>query len=88
MKIIKFTALWCADCIVMRPVWKEIAEKFPMLAVVEYDFDEQKEAAEKYGVVKVPHTIFFASDGSEIASFQGMKNKADLLRLIEENLEK
>jgi thioredoxin 1 len=88
MKIIKFIALWCADCIVMRPLWREISEKFPQIEVVDIDFDEHPEEAKKFGAVKVPLTIFFDSKDMEIARSQGMQNKADLIKLIEENLDK
>jgi thioredoxin-like negative regulator of GroEL len=72
----------------MRPAWKEVAEKFPTLEVVEYDFDDQKEMAEKYGVTKVPHTILLTADDQVIQSYQGMKDKADLIKMIEENIGK
>lgn len=88
MRIIKFTALWCADCIVMRPLWKEIAEKFPQVEIIDIDYDEQPEEAKKYGAIKVPMTIIFASDDKEIFRHQGMHNKTDLIKVIEENLGK
>ncbi len=87
MKIIKFTALWCADCIVMRAAWREIVEKFPGVEIVEYDFDDQKEKAKELGAAKVPFNIFYDKAGNEIARIEGMQNKSDLIRLIEENID-
>lgn len=87
MKIIKFTALWCADCIVMRPMWQEAAEKYPDLEIIEIDFDDNPELAEKHGVKKVPHAIFLGDDGEELKRLEGMQNKEDLIKLIEEYLE-
>jgi len=88
MKIIKFIALWCADCIVMRPLWREISEKFSQLEIVDIDFDDNEAEAKKFVVTKIPLTIFFDSDDKEITRHQGMHNKADLIKLIEENLDK
>lgn len=86
MKIIKFSALWCADCIVMRPMWAEIEIKFPELEIKEIDFDDETELAKEHGVTKVPFFIFFDKSGNELARRQGMQNKEDLMKLIEENL--
>lgn len=86
MRIIKFTALWCADCIVMRPVWQAVAEKFPQVEIIDFDFDEHQDEAKNFGVDKVPTNIFFDSRDTEITRTEGMQNKADLIKLIEENL--
>lgn len=86
MKILKFSALWCADCIVMRPMWQEINKKFPDLEIIEVDFDDQPEIAKKYGVKKVPLFIFLNSREEEISRLKGLQNKPDLVKLIEDNL--
>jgi len=83
MKIIKFTALWCADCIVMRPYWVEIASKYPDLEIIEIDFDDNPDLAEKHGVKKVPHTIILTDDETELHRLEGMQNKEDLMKLLE-----
>ncbi len=85
MKIVRFTALWCADCIVMRPYWLEISSKYPDLEIVEIDFDDNPELAAQHGVKKVPHTIFYGQDGAVLKSLEGMQNKADLFKLIEDH---
>lgn len=88
MKIIKFTALWCADCIVMRPTWSEIAAKFPEVEIINIDHDDQPEELAKFNVKKIPFTILLDNDGREVFRLEGLQNKKDLLRLIEENLNK
>jgi thioredoxin-like negative regulator of GroEL len=72
----------------MRPLWREISEKFPQVEIVDIDFDEHPEEAKKFAATKVPMTIFFDTDGNEIYRHQGMHNKLDLIKLIEENLDK
>jgi len=86
MKIIKFTALWCADCIVMRPMWTEIKNKYPDLVIEEYDFDDHMEIAASYQIKKVPHTIFIDHEGNELSRIEGLKNRQELLNIIEELL--
>ncbi|KKQ61590.1 MAG: Thioredoxin [Parcubacteria group bacterium GW2011_GWE2_38_18] len=86
MKIIKFTALWCADCIVMRKAWIEVSEAFPDLTIEEYDFDEHEEVLQKFNVKKVPYTIFIDDQGNELLRLEGMQNKKDLMEKIEQNL--
>lgn len=79
MKIIKFTALWCADCIVMRPMWEEVKREFPGLLIEEYDFDEQPELAARLGVSRVPCTIFYDRQGGELLRLDGMSSRKELL---------
>lgn len=83
MRIIKFTALWCADCIVMRPMWSEIKSKYPEIEIEEYDFDDHTDVAVDYKIKKVPHTIFLDSQGNEITRFEGLKSKQELLDLLD-----
>jgi len=86
MKIIKFTAMWCADCIVMRPMWQEVRQKYPNLVIEEFDFDENVDEAKMFGITNVPTTIFVSTAGEEITRQQGMQNKTDLLSAIDRNL--
>lgn len=86
MKIIKFTALWCADCIVMRATWNEISSMFPLLEIEEYDFDEHEDVLGKFNVKKVPHTILMDNDGKEVLRLEGMQNRKDLIKAIEDFL--
>lgn len=88
MRIIKFTALWCADCIVMRSYWREISEKYPDLVIEEFDFDDNPEIAAEHSVKKVPHIIIFSESGQELHRLEGMQNKNDLMKLIEGYLDK
>ena len=31
MKVLKFGAVWCPECLVMRPLWEEIEKEIPEL---------------------------------------------------------
>lgn len=86
MKIIKFTAMWCADCIVMRPMWAEISDKHPNLEIIEYDFDKNPTEIKHWEVKKVPHLIIINQDGKELTRVDGLRSKNELTKIIEDYL--
>lgn len=89
MKILKFGAVWCPGCIVMRPRWKEIEAENTWLETEYHDFDTDKEAVEKYSVNDVlPTFIFLDKDGIEIVRLNGEVDKEKLILLINENKDK
>ncbi len=89
MKVIKFGAVWCPGCIVMRPRWKEIEEENPWLKNEYYDFDNDKEAVEKYKVEQnLLVFIFLDKNDNEMFRLSGEPSREELLKLIEENKEK
>jgi thiol-disulfide isomerase/thioredoxin len=48
MKVLKFGAIWCPSCLIMRPRWQEIEKENPWLKNEYFDFDENKAMVEKY----------------------------------------
>jgi len=89
MKIIKFGAVWCAGCLVMKPRWKEIEEENPWLKTEYHDFDQDKDFVQKYNINEtLPTFVFLDKDEKEILRLSGEVDKAELLRIIEENKEK
>ncbi len=40
MKVLKFGAVWCSGCLVMRPLWQDIEAENPWLKTEYDDFDE------------------------------------------------
>lgn len=89
MKVLKFGAVWCPGCLVMRPRWQEIEKELPWLETVYFDYDEDKEAVKKWNVTNVlPVFIFVDSHNQEIIRVTGEPSKKYLLELIEEHKEK
>ena len=43
MKILKFNAIWCSGCIVMKKIMKEIEEEYPNIEIESYDYDIDEE---------------------------------------------
>jgi thiol-disulfide isomerase/thioredoxin len=89
MKVLKFGAIWCPSCLIMRPRWQEIEKENPWLKNEYFDFDESKDAVEKYQVGdSLPVFIFLDKEGDEFLRLKGEVSKKDLLKIIDENKDK
>ena len=90
MKVLKFGAVWCNGCLVMRPRWEEIEKENPWLVTEYYDFDEDKEMVERYKVEmgRLPVFVFLDKRGEEILRLNGEVEKEKLVETIEQNKEK
>lgn len=80
MKIIRFTALWCADCIVMRPRWQEVFDQG--VTIEDFDFDDNEEEAKKYQVAKVPQLIIVDDQNIELERLVGMQDTERLQEVV------
>jgi len=83
MKILRFEAVWCPACIIMRRRWQDISDQI-MAEMVVFDFDQDKEAVAEYNVMgdKLPVIIFLDERGSEMERLTGEIDKGDLLEKI------
>ncbi|HDQ88643.1 MAG TPA: thioredoxin [candidate division WWE3 bacterium] len=89
MKVLKFGAVWCAGCLVMKPRWKEIESEMPWLETRYYDFDLDKEPVEKYGIdFTLPVFVFLDKSGEELLRLTGEVSKSKLVEVIEANKDK
>ena len=86
MKVLKFGAIWCKECIVMRPMWNDIEEEIPELVTENIDADENPEILKKYDVSDVPVFIFLDKDNKEIIRLKGAQKKENLVNLVKENI--
>lgn len=90
MKVLKFGAVWCNGCLVMRPRWQEIEKENPWLKTEYFDFDKDKGIIERYKIDSgvLPVFIFLNKDGKEFLRLNGEIEKETLLKTILENKEK
>lgn len=89
MKVLKFGAVWCSGCLVMKPRWKEIENENPWLETQYYDFDTDKEAVQKHRIDNtLPVFIFLDKDGNEFLRLRGEVEKAKLVEIIRQNHDK
>lgn len=82
MKILKFGAVWCSGCLVMRPRWNKIEKENEWLNTEYFDIDEFPEMIEKYELKEYPTFIFLNKKEEEIDRRQGEVSEKDLLDLI------
>lgn len=84
MKVLKFGAVWCSGCLVMRPRWKEIEAELPWLKTEYYDYDQDKKTVEKYEIDrgKLPVFVFLDKKGEEIFRKHGEPAKKELMQII------
>lgn len=89
MKVLKFGAVWCSGCLVMKPRWKKIEEDNAWLKTEYYDYDTDKEMVEKYQIDKtLPTFIFLDKEEKELLRLNGEIDKGKLIELIKQNRDK
>ena len=86
MKVLKFGAIWCSGCLVMKPRWAEIEKENPWLKTEMYDYDKDKEMVEKYKIDKnLPTFVYLDKDDEEFLRLHGEPSKNKLVKIILEN---
>jgi thiol-disulfide isomerase/thioredoxin len=90
MKVLKFGAVWCAGCLVMKPRWKEIEAENPWLKTEYFDFDNDKEKVNKYKIEdgNLPVFIFLDNKGKEFLRLSGEIEKEKIVETITEYKDK
>jgi len=89
MKVLKFGAVWCSGCLVMKPRWTEIEEEHPWLKTEMYDFDKDKKMVEQYNVNNsLPTFVFLDKKNKELLRLNGELSKEKLVKIILENKNK
>jgi thioredoxin 1 len=84
MKVLKFGAVWCNGCIIMKPRWQEIEEEHDWLETEYYDVDENEEMAEQYEIEDVPTFVFLNEEGEELERMTGEIDKQVLIDKIKQ----
>jgi thiol-disulfide isomerase/thioredoxin len=88
MKVLKFGAVWCPGCLVMKPRWREIEAENPWLETRYLEYDDAKEMVNKWNVGRnLPVFIFLDKNNNEIARLVGEPSKVELLKIIEAHRE-
>ena len=84
MKILKFNAIWCSGCIVMKKIMKEIEEEYPNIEIESYDYDIDEEMVKKYNIGDIiPVLVFLDKNNNEIGRLIGEKRKIEIIKEIE-----
>ncbi|PLX25919.1 hypothetical protein C0580_00980 [Candidatus Parcubacteria bacterium] len=83
MKVLKFGAVWCPGCLIMKPRWAEIEKENSWLETEYFEYDDNMDKVKEYEVGNVlPVFIFLDKDGKELTRLKGEKDKKDILELL------
>jgi thiol-disulfide isomerase/thioredoxin len=86
MKVLKFGAVWCPGCLVMKPRWAEIEKENSWLKTEYFDFDQDKETVEKYDITEeLPIFVFLDKNNKEFLRLEGEIEKNKLVNTINEH---
>jgi len=89
MKVLKFGAIWCQACLVMKPRWEEIEKELPWLKTEYFDYDKSKDTIKEYNVGdEIPVFIFLDNNGKEFDRSKGEIDKQKLIDFCEINKDK
>lgn len=79
--LIDFYAPWCGPCRMVAPAMEEIANEREDIKVGKVDIEDQKELADRFGVLSVPALVVI-KDGKIINRAIGARPKEDILSLV------
>jgi len=82
MKVLKFGAIWCSGCLVMKPIWAQIEKELSWLKTKYYDVDQEKNLVNKYSIKDYPCFIFLDKNNQEIHREYGEIEKSKLIEII------
>lgn len=89
MRVLKFGAVWCPGCIIMKPRWEEIEKELSELKTEYYDYDEDLEMVNKWNIGDLlPVFIFIDKEGNELERIKGETRKETLIELINKHKDK
>lgn len=88
MKVLKFGAVWCAGCLVMRPRWQKAEKKLPWLKTEYHDVDQEPELEAKYRLTDYPAFIFLDKKGREFDRIYGEISEKDIAEFCLKNKNK
>jgi thioredoxin-like negative regulator of GroEL len=82
MKLLLFTAEWCAPCKQLKPIVRELAEEYS-LELQEVDVDADGSLVRKFDVKSIPCLVFLGRNGEVVDMLHGVKPKGFIRQLIE-----
>lgn len=82
MKVLKFGAVWCPGCLVMKPLWEEIEKDNDWLETEFLDADDHPDLMKKYEINDLPCFVFLDKDGVEIDRLTGEFDRKTIEKYI------
>ena len=79
--LIDFWAAWCGPCRMLSPVIDEIADENEAIKVCKVNVDEERELAQKFGVMSIP-TLVVMKNGEIRKKSLGVQPKDSVLAML------
>lgn len=86
LTLVDVWAPWCGPCKMLGPIVEKIASEHPEYNIYKLNADDNRELTISLGVKNIPTCIIF-KDGKIIDKFVGLKSEAEILNILEKNLE-
>ncbi len=81
--VVDFFAEWCFPCLMISPIFEELADKIKEVKFVKVNVDDNQSLSKKFGISSIPCLIVF-KDGKEVDRIVGGRTGEE----IEERLKK
>ncbi|MDP2666124.1 MAG: thioredoxin [Candidatus Diapherotrites archaeon] len=86
--LVDFWAAWCGPCKMLSPMLEEMEKDFKgRLIFAKLNVDENQALAQEYGIMSIPCLVMIQK-GKEVGRIVGLMPKAEMKRLIEDELKK
>jgi thioredoxin-like negative regulator of GroEL len=82
VRLLLFTAEWCAPCKQLKPIVRELAEEYS-LELQEVDVDADGSLVRKFDVKSIPCLVFLGRNGEVVDMLHGVKPKHFIRQIIE-----
>ncbi|PIQ95776.1 MAG: thioredoxin [Nitrospinae bacterium CG11_big_fil_rev_8_21_14_0_20_56_8] len=84
--MVDFWAEWCQPCKMLAPTIDELAGEYEDRVLMgKLNVDDNPSTATQYGIRGIPTLLFF-KDGKVVQQMVGVKSKAEIKKVIEEDL--
>lgn len=80
--LVDFFATWCGPCRMLSPILEQVASETDA-EILKVDIDESMDLARRFGIMSVPTMILF-KNGEEVNRMTGLRQKAQILSMINE----
>lgn len=81
MKLIRFEAVWCPSCLIMKQRFKKL--NLDNIEEVVYNYDVDVEPRETYQIGTLLPVVIVEKEGKEVFRFTGEKSVKELEEIIE-----